>query len=1169
MAVFRLKIKGSEARPESRKEDLDWFVSSQIEPANIHDSEGGKGSEPTSIPSPFARMDLIRSALKYVAEKIKESHYDPDNMEITTFHKLVSDYLDVAEIFFNYNSWAADGTLRVHKWSTTEDVTTLTNSKIKGHRLFGEALKLYLLQDQGSFNFGMTKNIYLLEYKKNRVIGGTSPKTLFFTTGNDLSSETDLKFPNQDKAFDQQYTPLHRRDHEFQKMMYSMRLKIKALGYIEKFKEFSEYLDSNLKVLQNGNTIDNKLYDEVTGLGADHYGETNYNKIGDGIFIIDKLPLLCSKDFAGDIDSDFIMAPTKKGITGKIPLVLKKGHSGKDFTGKPMRYFKSDYVDSKELGFFDKEENIYSRSLPGLTNIKYPYVTVSDLLEPYLIQTNYSINSLKFFDALKERPADDQPVGFILPLKKLFFDYFTIDDLINSDRRTKPYLEIKYLGKNNAVELKLCIPIKNKQFIDFVRLYSFDLEFDLSKNRGRVVERNFSITAFPFFKLKEKSRNFGRVCLVDRNHNYKSEEASLNFYDEADQQPVSPVATCRRSDAKTSTAPVSTTHYVFEKAGYDFVEVVFPDGPRGIILPKLIKLTADGNDQVKFAVDFGTTNTHIEYRIGGTGDPIPFKITSSDMQLASLHDSVQLRSGSLPDVTKRDLEQYEFAVLTEIMPQEIGSDDPAGYQFPIRTAIGRSLNLNTEGAVHAMADMNIPFFFEKVFAPRVKILPDLKWSNYQENRKNLEKYLESLLLLIRNKVILSNCSLDKTDLVWFYPNSMAQGKRDILVRLWGDLFHKYITAKRDPVSVSESVAPFYWISKRGEVNAAHRPVLSIDIGGETTDMVLFINEKDKQVPRLATSFRFAGNAVFGDGFNNEKSNNGFLKTFLPPVKKELSAKKLDETRKLLAEIEENYPSVDVIAMLFSLDRWGSQTEDRKVSFNTKLFEDPDFKIVFLLFYTGIMYHLAQLIRKAGFDVPAYITFTGNGSKILNIIEPVGSSKLKDLAYKMFSEVAGNSDFPAPEIKRWSRAKEMTCMGGILYDDSREDAGEVRDIIAVYPGGDLSLTFPVSKTPEEEVSLDNLTENDISKMIGEFDRYLSSVLKEKNYLREKFLIDPVKLSGYIEFLRQTMTEDMKLGKMLRNNAEGGELTETLFFYPLIGGLNKLASKISQDKTQNPS
>ena len=66
----------------------------------IQDPGGARADkEITSIPSPFARVDLARSAFFNVADS-----KDLDGK--TIYHKLVSDCLDIGEIFFNYDKLA-------------------------------------------------------------------------------------------------------------------------------------------------------------------------------------------------------------------------------------------------------------------------------------------------------------------------------------------------------------------------------------------------------------------------------------------------------------------------------------------------------------------------------------------------------------------------------------------------------------------------------------------------------------------------------------------------------------------------------------------------------------------------------------------------------------------------------------------------------------------------------------------------------------------------------------------------------------------------------------------------------------------------------------------------------------------------------------------------------
>ena len=65
----------------------------------IKDPNGATSKkEITSIPSPFARMDLVKTAFKVITES---KELDGDSIH----HKLVSDCFDVGEIFFNIDKF--------------------------------------------------------------------------------------------------------------------------------------------------------------------------------------------------------------------------------------------------------------------------------------------------------------------------------------------------------------------------------------------------------------------------------------------------------------------------------------------------------------------------------------------------------------------------------------------------------------------------------------------------------------------------------------------------------------------------------------------------------------------------------------------------------------------------------------------------------------------------------------------------------------------------------------------------------------------------------------------------------------------------------------------------------------------------------------------------------
>ena len=126
----------------------------------------------TSIPSPFARIDLFKTAFKLVT---LTGELDGNK----SHHKLVSDALDMAEIAFNADRFGTR--LDIVPWNIQYDLDQLTKAHIKKQSILGETLKLYLTQDSPTYNFSQVKNLYVFVLD-HEVVGGTSPATLFFST---------------------------------------------------------------------------------------------------------------------------------------------------------------------------------------------------------------------------------------------------------------------------------------------------------------------------------------------------------------------------------------------------------------------------------------------------------------------------------------------------------------------------------------------------------------------------------------------------------------------------------------------------------------------------------------------------------------------------------------------------------------------------------------------------------------------------------------------------------------------------------------------------------------------------------------------------------------------------------------------------------------------------
>ena len=80
---------------------------------------------------------------------------------------MVSDSLDVGQIFFNYPSMKDRVEIKV--WNK-KNIDELLNSSNTSHKTYGKSLKMFFEQDgKGSdpYNFGKMQNIYILKYILN------------------------------------------------------------------------------------------------------------------------------------------------------------------------------------------------------------------------------------------------------------------------------------------------------------------------------------------------------------------------------------------------------------------------------------------------------------------------------------------------------------------------------------------------------------------------------------------------------------------------------------------------------------------------------------------------------------------------------------------------------------------------------------------------------------------------------------------------------------------------------------------------------------------------------------------------------------------------------------------------------------------------------------------
>lgn len=353
--------------------------------------------------------------------------------------------------------------------------------------------------------------------------------------------------------------------------------------------------------------------------------------------------------------------------------------------------------------------------------------------------------------------------------------------------------------------------------------------------------------------------------------------------------------------------------------------------------------------------------------------------------------------------------------------------------------------------------------------------------------------------------------------------------------------------------MSESIAPFFYHKHNARINAYDSSVVSIDIGGGTTDVAIYLDNK----PQLLTSFKFAANSIFGD-IGVGKSENGFMLKYTESMNKRVET--LPELTKIFEDIQ-GRPSEDMATFLFSLENnYDVKGKNLDVSFNKILSDDDDFRMVFLTFYSSIIYHIASIFKlEEGLTTPRHILFSGNGSKVIKIA--AGTQRLTDLQKLtriIFNKVLGR-ECNNIEIKLEENPKVISSKGGIYGKDAEEN--------------DITSLKAITKTLRGDLSEDETT----IKQIGDCRNspIVEAVIKEyKNFTNMLVEIDKqMKFEELFGLNKDSMTlfrdvmmedSDLKNHIMTGLNESGSKdddkLTETIFFYPIVRNINKLASVI---------
>lgn len=1106
---------------------------------SIEDPDGASAkNEITSIPSPFARIDLVKTAFKEVCRRAQNNIAELDGN--TIFHKMVSDTLDVGEIFFNIDKFK--GKIEIITWNPDTATNSLIDDGNTGHYYVGDALKKYFESDAKTYNFSQLRNFYLLNYVNGpdelNIIGATSPATLFFSGANQLDYVNDVYFANNDRPFDVEYQPLYNRDFDYIKAWWVLRKTIN--GFSNLFPEIENYLNLTFRAISDPG-IKNKLtsitsasVSDFSPIDVHSYQQTNQVEVLGAA--------LLKKKTGVQGDNQFTLKPERES-EGTRPLVLPVESGNKYAT---LLYVNGAWGADNKAPYMDSKSNVLQRILPydGAT---YPYLTISDFLEDSIVKVPHKLNKKYYFDG---NVGDSGSSSFLIPIKPLYFKYFSIETLTSNMSDGKPAFEMETVA-GGSVHVTIRIPIignAHTQYIEYKRMYYSKRQSDISStsNSGGMVEFDFTGLVMPSMRFQNDEDALYTVsCISTFSNQFK-----LDFYEHGEILHDIPMD-CRNKEKGQFDYKAET--YSITGRNFDFIRVTNNNAVSNLIIP--VFLTHQNLDEYEFSIDLGTSNTHIEYKKEGTtsSDSLSYK-DNEPLYSTFFVTSYREIQGTLVPM---DLIRENDLIAADFIPFCVGED--SDFLFPTRTVLSYAKTTDWTERLRTFGLLNFNLTYNKrVALPyNAKPMVNIKWSNKTNAQTAMQAYINNLMLLIRNKVVANNGKISKTKITWFYPNSMSPRRLSQLREAWNGAYSKMFDMNGTTRDISESVAPIQYYFRR---YATATNLINVDIGGGTTDIAFSSNGKVNYI----TSFKFAANSLFEDSFSDINPNNGIVDWFKGDILALLQSQSLND---LVHIYNSNLgqPS-NMASFLFSLkDNSATKViEKNNIDFNKILQNDSKFKIVFIIFYVAIIYHIAQIVKTKGIRVPRHIAFSGNGSKIISIIS-TDAKILSKFTKVIFEEVLGSKyegDLDILGLEHNSNPKESTCKGGLIPSEDCDN--DIEKIILKDSAGDIVTSADTYK------SIGKDQKEQIVSSINDFFHMALDILPSKINFDDHFGVE----NNSIRIAQVECKKDLEtyLDKGIElSTVESGstdnKIEDALSFYPIKGVLQVLSEKINEYYNQN--
>lgn len=1117
--VFRIhdaKHNGA-AQPKNAADVKDWTETNYIDKTFLPNiALGMTGDEMgTSIPSMFARLFYFQSAFKALNGSRITALEDVNHNT-----RVVSECLDLLELLYQHGN---DGHLVIRHWDAAQQERELLNSTQNEHKRFADVISSTVAKND-LFNEIF---IFYWKYRDSQlneietVIGGTSPLTLVFTSPN-LKRQPfigQLRRLDGTPMFDDNHVKsLTMRDNCFKRMLYA--------SYIEHYQKFQSNAQEFNAYLRTCWNNDQNFFQSLTNVTAgvvlgNQYPAIkiqsdagNKNVTAGGIPLYYGLPDISK--------SGYLIKPTKT-IDGNRPLVLNSEGINDAVYMNTSRWNSSCKIDDTV-----RLMSLTDRVLPGGTGFKYPYLIWSDFLEDKIIKVAADkIDSNKFVTA-----SGNDSCYFLLPLKKEFFNYFHVNDINkvvgHVGNKDLHLLEVVSRG-NNRIEALLHVPVEHNggSIIELKRIYCDDDIVDLS-NKSSIV-----LGFFPFYKVLDKDLNIYSVMASGPS------DISLDFYRETD------VVNKIRVSDKVRTAGseyVNQNKYYQVNEVFDFIQINLTN-TSGLLIPNMKEVNVRNNaQQCSFAVDLGTTNTHIAYKNNRTIVSLDMSDANSQVVYSCAIDS---HNGPMDDRIRAMWQYY----LREFIPIESSK-----LRYPIMTAVCETSDFARSQPClfgNISVGYNLTYETTNVANAGFQYNTEIKWA-YQRNPQDaasmsrIANYCLETLWVMKNKALLDNGD-DEFNLVLTFPVTMNAQTKQFYMNCWSEAKQYLKITNVNITTESESIAPYNFLANK----VGGESMMNIDIGGATSDIIFVIKKDDGEIHKaLYTSSMFGANDLWSDGLSiggqQQDFANGFCQFVMDTIGKNEKQYPKEMIRRFNAQRNlTKGSSKDMMAFLFRYDDVFKTT-------HTITNENKLHAVVFI-YYAALLYHVARLIKKMEVNVPGNISFTGMGSLVLNLISN-DSDDIKELTEHLWRIYTGQSHkFYVHKIQN---PKEVTAIGALHQLDDQH----------AIPAGSLSQIWDYGfDTDRSDLKYCNRNDDDVkASVLKEYEKFIDSLndmeLKDFLYKRLGINLDQTELLKKMKSYENRSYIDVSSG--IHSGINNLTLDDTLFFWPLklaFSALSNLKSK----------